>query len=773
MAQKSINPGSAPILWSDVASAYNNINDNFTELYASIGGDLVDFTDLGTSLIPRETELYDLGSETKKWKDLWLSGSSIYIGNAVISSTGETVDLPAGSTIGGLLVDENYFKFVAVDGQSTIEADEGTDTLTVASGNSGISISTDAATDTLTISNTGVISLIGTAGQIGVSSATGSIVLSNLGVTRLTAGPGISVDQATGNVTIANIGLAGIDAGSGITISPRDPVTGSVTITNSQPNISQNTFSTIQVVGETAIAADSPADTLIFSAGSGISITTDPITDTITLATTNTFNQDLNTTDQVTFNRVTTTTIAGTNIEIDSSSKIWTFQTNGWLVSPADNDMRLVIGTDASEAVIYGISDDPDNYDSSVNISGFKFNTGSAGIERRGIFDSSANGFLLYTLGAWEVEVGGAITLDAGRNLGGAGDDIRIMAGVGTTDDPFEFSGVGRNGGDVILLGGDAEIAPGAGGDVILLGGGGTSSINGGNITLQGGAGGGEIYLRTGAGYINTLTWNRAGELVFPDGSKQITAYTGGSVGGGGGSFELNVAADDSTIRTIVSGETLQFEGANGLATTSDGEGKITIGFASGGNISMGTTGTIEIFGASSSQVYIGGGTGGGTSGNVNLGNGVNTIVFNSSTTGISYNDLDNLPNNGLQSRTTASGTTSSIADAATENITISGFKGYFLYKIQTSAAAWVRLYSDSASRTADSGRSSSTDPSPGSGVIAEVITSGSETILISPGTIGFNNESPVTTDIPVAVTNLSGGTTTVTVTLTIVQSEA
>ena len=127
----------------------------------------------------------------------------------------------------------------------------------------------------------------------------------------------------------------------------------------------------------------------------------------------------------------------------------------------------------------------------------------------------------------------------------------------------------------------------------------------------------------------------------------------------------------------------------------------------------------------------------------------------------------------GLSSRTSVSGTTASLADAATGNLTITGYKGYFLYKIETSAAAWVRIYTDGASRTSDAGRSELTDPTPGSGVIAEVITTGAQTILISPGAMGFSNETVPSTNIELAVTNKSGGATTVSVTLTILQIEA
>jgi len=122
--------------------------------------------------------------------------------------------------------------------------------------------------------------------------------------------------------------------------------------------------------------------------------------------------------------------------------------------------------------------------------------------------------------------------------------------------------------------------------------------------------------------------------------------------------------------------------------------------------------------------------------------------------------------------RGTVSGTTASLANAATGNLDVTGFKGYALYKIQTSAASWVRIYTDQASRVSDLSRAENTDPGTNSGVIAEVITTGANTIVIAPAAIGFNNEATPTTNIPMAVTNKSGSTGTITVTLTVVQVE-
>ena len=116
------------------------------------------------------------------------------------------------------------------------------------------------------------------------------------------------------------------------------------------------------------------------------------------------------------------------------------------------------------------------------------------------------------------------------------------------------------------------------------------------------------------------------------------------------------------------------------------------------------------------------------------------------------------------------SGTTASLGADVTAELNITGYKAYSLFKITTDAEAWVRVYVDDASRDADATRSEGEDPTPGSGVISEVRTSGAESILISPGIMGFNNDNPRTDNIYLAVTNRSGAPTTITVTLTALQ---
>ena len=124
----------------------------------------------------------------------------------------------------------------------------------------------------------------------------------------------------------------------------------------------------------------------------------------------------------------------------------------------------------------------------------------------------------------------------------------------------------------------------------------------------------------------------------------------------------------------------------------------------------------------------------------------------------------------GLQTRTTKSIATSSVSDGVKVDTAIDGFASFGLMKIETSHAAWVRLYVDTASRTADASRLETTDPSPDAGVIAEVITTGAETIKFGPGVLGWLDSG---TSIPVSITNKSGGQAAITVTLTVLELEA
>ena len=134
-----------------------------------------------------------------------------------------------------------------------------------------------------------------------------------------------------------------------------------------------------------------------------------------------------------------------------------------------------------------------------------------------------------------------------------------------------------------------------------------------------------------------------------------------------------------------------------------------------------------------------------------------------------------------LPTRQTAQVTTASLTAAATlgaeggsATATITAAKAYSLFKIQTSSPAWVVLYTDTNSRSNDSTRLIGADPAPGNGIIAEVITtSGALTQIITPGTIGWNNDATPSTNVYAKVVNTNTSAAAITVTITYLKLEA
>lgn len=127
----------------------------------------------------------------------------------------------------------------------------------------------------------------------------------------------------------------------------------------------------------------------------------------------------------------------------------------------------------------------------------------------------------------------------------------------------------------------------------------------------------------------------------------------------------------------------------------------------------------------------------------------------------------------GLGSRQTAVATTPSINSGQKNDITVQAAKTYALLSVEVSHAAWVTIYTSNAARFNDAGRSETTDPVPGSGVVAEVITSEATVQPITPGTIGFCNDFPLNSSCYLKVVNKSGSAAQITITLTYVQLEA
>ena len=742
MAQQNINPGRPPIVWSTIDEAFNKINSNFTELYQAVTTVSVDFTNLSSDLLPDLDEQRDLGSNSRRWRDLYLSGSSLYLGNAVITANGlGEVNLPAGTTIAGTTAattNEGGFGEIAVPSQPSIESNVLGDTLNLI-GNSGVEITTDNSTKTITI--------------------------------------GLSDNIATTN---------------------------------------DGAFGEIAVPGQPSIESSSLGDAINLVPQTGVEITTDNSTKTITIG----LSERLD--------------IKGSVFADDSS--IMVDAVNGIILAPVaaslfgdvlDTNSNLLVDSSASKIVGNIETNSLRTTESSIKL-GFLAGGAFGEFETQGtssvaVGESAGQNFQ----GNYSISIG----QNAGQNTQG-NFAIALGSDSGNDDQGTYAVAIGYSAG--YQTQGSNSIAIGAYAGSLY------QSSN--SIVLN--ASGNTLNAPASGFYVAPIREIDGPQVLYYDPSTKEVSWGSvpqGGGGGGGGSFvNFNVAADDSTQRVINSGETIKFIGLNGITTTSNSEGYITIsGTNTLGNLTVTGTGidsndsssisftpavvfnsdvtiendliinnrltvkdlqisgTIVSQGSGTPEIYsdndilLSAGTrvliassplkmASFTTAQRDLLSAQNGDIIYNSTVGKLQNyiadqwdDVGSGSGSGtLSSRTTAAATTGSLADAATGNITVTGFKGYMLYKIQTSHAAWVRIYTSVSARTADNARSEGVDPSPGSGVIAEVITTGSQTVLISPGVVGFNDESPVDTNIQLAVTNKSGGLASITVTLTVLKIE-
>ena len=219
----------------------------------------------------------------------------------------------------------------------------------------------------------------------------------------------------------------------------------------------------------------------------------------------------------------------------------------------------------------------------------------------------------------------------------------------------------------------------------------------------------------------------------------------------------------DLFLSTQTAGKNIELQSGNDILLTNSSYPAIKVlenGVTNGAALS------VELYWGSTNSVLPGGGSGGKrletTSTGVTVTGTVDATAFVGDGTG-----LTNVTSGAARTTVAA---TNSIAANGIANISMTTPKTYALLSIETSHAAWVTLYSDAASRTADSTRNETTDPVAGSGVLAEVITSGSTTQLITPASVCFNSAGANTTYLKIV--NKSGGTANVQVTLTFVPME-
>lgn len=133
-----------------------------------------------------------------------------------------------------------------------------------------------------------ITSVASTTSQLTVTSGTsGSVSLAlDIATTVTNGGTGlVTSDLLFDYIAGGTASVTSIIAGTGISVSS---ATGAVTVTNTDLGSSQNIFKNFAVAGQSTVVADTNNDTLTLVAGTNVTITTDALTDTITIASTDT-----------------------------------------------------------------------------------------------------------------------------------------------------------------------------------------------------------------------------------------------------------------------------------------------------------------------------------------------------------------------------------------------------------------------------------------------------------------------------------------------------
>ena len=80
------------------------VGDDSTILVDAVSGKINLSGTVKGDIVPNTTNAYTLGTSTYKFKDLYLAGPSLHLGAATISAVSSVIDLPAGSTVGGVAI---------------------------------------------------------------------------------------------------------------------------------------------------------------------------------------------------------------------------------------------------------------------------------------------------------------------------------------------------------------------------------------------------------------------------------------------------------------------------------------------------------------------------------------------------------------------------------------------------------------------------------------------------------------------------------------------
>jgi len=409
----------------------------------------------------------------------------------------------------------------------------------------------------------------------------------------------------TANTTTDTLTISG---GTGISTS----IVGDVlTITNTGgAGGSQNLFETIAVAGQNSVVADVVNDTLTFAGGSGLTITTNNLTDTITFAVDNANKFTSVVSDNGTVTPSTSddavtiaggtgigTIVAGSTLTINNDAPNWLniASDSGTATANVVGDTLTITGGTGITTAVVG-----DTLTINSSTSANTFNTISVNGQGDVVADSTTDTLTLVAgsnITLTTDPTTDEITINASAGSGGSGTVTSGIAGrlayysaTGTTL-VNTSSGLSWNNGTNTLAVQNLNLT-GTAGNITSTG---TITANVIDAPSVQSSGAGTPTFSSG----NDLLFDVAGEINLQD--TKITRLTDPTNAQDAATKKyvdentltsFGIGADDSTIRNVSAGESIKIIGGTNVTTTSDVEGNITIN-ASGDN----AFGTIQVAG--------------------------------------------------------------------------------------------------------------------------------------------------------------------------------
>ena len=244
--------------------------------------------DINSNLIPNTTNNFDIGSSTKTWKDLFISGTidASDSTDAIILPQGTDVQRPSSAQTGMLRFSTTTTKVEVYNGSAWTEVGAGDITRVNITAGTGLTGTQDTTagdhTQTLNVdvgTSAGKIVQLDSYGKlppIDGSQLTGVGTVTEAFKSIAVSGQSnVVADSSTDTVTFV--------AGNNITLST-DPSTDSITINSTASGSVTEAFKTIAVSGQSDVVADSATDILTLVAGPNMTISTNAAGDTITFA---------------------------------------------------------------------------------------------------------------------------------------------------------------------------------------------------------------------------------------------------------------------------------------------------------------------------------------------------------------------------------------------------------------------------------------------------------------------------------------------------------